>query len=69
VTSRVVTLVGFGLLAAAAVVLEVAARRSGRLCTWREAVAALLRHRMARLLVLAGWLWLGWHLFVRAEHG
>jgi hypothetical protein len=25
----------------------------------------VMRRRSARLAVLAGWLWLGWHLFAR----
>jgi hypothetical protein len=69
VTSRVVTLAGFGLLATVAVVLEVWARRSRHLCTFGEALTALLQNRAARLFLLAGWLWLGWHLFVRVEPG
>jgi hypothetical protein len=37
---------------------------------WLAGGAALARCRgwSARWLVLAGWLWLGWHLFVRASH-
>ncbi|MGH2395065.1 MAG: DUF6186 family protein [Candidatus Limnocylindria bacterium] len=27
----------------------------------------MLRHRPARILMLAGWLWLGWHIFVRVD--
>jgi uncharacterized protein DUF6186 len=36
---------------------------------WLVCAAALARsgRRSARLLFLAGWLWLGWHLFVRAS--
>lgn len=68
-TWRAVTLAGFGILAAVAVVLEVWARRSRRLCTFSQALTALLRIRAARLFLLAGWLWLGWHLFVRVEPG
>ena len=64
--TRVVTLVGFAVLAAAAVVLELVARRSPRLCTLGDALGAVLRHLPLRLLLLAGWLWLGWHTFVRA---
>jgi hypothetical protein len=37
---------------------------------WLAASAALARCRgwSARWLLLAGWLWLGWHLFARASH-
>jgi hypothetical protein len=64
--SRTVTLAGFAVLALVAVGLEVAARR-GRGATFAAAVGRLVRRRPVRLLVLAGWLWLGWHLFVRVD--
>ena len=66
-TSRAVTLVGYGILALAAVCVEVSARGSGRVGTFGQAVAALCRRLPLRLLLLAGWLWLGWHLFVRVD--
>jgi NaMN:DMB phosphoribosyltransferase len=68
-TGRAVTLAGFAVLAAIAVGLEAAARRSARLCTFGQAFGWLLRHSALRLLVLAAWLWFGWHLFVRVDHG
>jgi len=67
--TRLVTLVGFALIAACALGLEVAARRSGRLATFGDALSAALRRWPVRLLLQAGWLWLGWHLFVRVEWG
>jgi hypothetical protein len=66
-TSRVITLAGFAVITASALALEVAARRSSRLCTLAEALAVVLRHRPMRILLLGAWLWLGWHLFVRVE--
>ncbi|HEX2179856.1 MAG TPA: DUF6186 family protein [Actinomycetota bacterium] len=55
------------LLAAAAV--ELAARSKGRWPTLGQAVAAVNRFRTGRALLLAAWLWAGWHLFVRASWG
>ena len=66
-TSRAVTLAGYALIATAAVGLEVIARRSGRLATFADALTTALRHWPCRILLLAGWLWLGWHVFVRAH--
>ena len=66
-TSRGITLVGFAVLAAAVLALEVLARRSSRFCTLGEALTVALRHRLVRILLQGGWLWLGWHLFVRVE--
>lgn len=66
-TSRVVTLAGFGVLAAAAVVLEVWALRSGRVCRLVDALRAARGNRAASILLLVGWLWLGWHIFVRVD--
>lgn len=65
--SRAVTLIGYAVLLAAAVGLELAARRWRRSATFAEALTAVLARRSSRLLVLAGWLWLGWHLFVRVD--
>lgn len=28
-------------------------------------VAALLRHPVLRLVVVVGWMWIGWHFFAR----
>lgn len=65
--SRTLTLAGWAALVVAAAVLEVAARRAGRGATAAAVVRAVTRHRAGRLLLQAGWLWLGWHLFVRAH--
>lgn len=65
-TSRVI-LAGYAVLAAVAVGLEVWARRSNRICTFGSALAAVLRYRSVRFLVLTAWLWLGWHIFVRVD--
>ena len=63
---KLVLLTGFALLAVALAGLEVGAR-TGRLeaASSAELLDALARRRASRLAVLSGWLWLGWHLFVR----
>ena len=66
-TWRSVTLTGYVLIAAVAAGMELVARRSGRPCLPGDALDAVLRHRPLRVLVQAGWLWLGWHLFVRVD--
>ena len=64
--SRSVTLLGYALLVASAGGLELAARRRGS-ATFGDALTIILRSRAARLVLLAAWLWLGWHLFVRVD--
>jgi hypothetical protein len=60
---------GYLAILVAAVGVEVAARVTGRWPTLGEAVAAVSRFRAGRALLLAAWLWAGWHLFVRANWG
>ena len=67
--SRTATLVGYGLVVAAAVVCQLVALVSGRIPTLGQAVSVLARRRAGRWLLLAGWLWTGWHLFVRSHAG
>jgi hypothetical protein len=64
--SRSVTLVGYVALVVSAGGLEVAARRRGS-ATFADALTTPLRSRAARVVLLASWLWLGWHLFVRVD--
>jgi hypothetical protein len=64
--SRSVTLLGYAVLLLSAGGLEVAARRRGS-ATFSDALAVVLRSRAARVALLAAWLWLGWHLFVRVD--
>jgi hypothetical protein len=64
--NRAVTLVGYAVLLVMALGLELVARARGR-ATFGDVVALALRRRPVRLLILAAWLWLGWHLFVRVD--
>jgi hypothetical protein len=64
--TKVLLLSGFGLLATAAIGLEALARRgTSSLPTLADVAGTTLRRPAARVAVLAGWLWLGWHLFAR----
>ena len=64
--TRVITIVGFCTVLAALVVLEIVARRPGsRVPTLGEWLGYLMRQKTGRVLLLAGWLWLGWHYFSR----
>jgi hypothetical protein len=60
---------GFLAILAAGLAVELAARSTGRWATLGRAVAAVNRSRSGRALLLAAWLWAGWHLFVRASWG
>jgi Family of unknown function (DUF6186) len=64
--TRLVTLLGYAVIAAGAVGLELAARRRGGV-TFSDALTTALGRWPVRLVLLAGWLWLGWHVFVRVD--
>lgn len=65
--TRTATLLGYAVVAASAVLLEVVARRSGRLATFPAALSLALRRWPFRVAAQVAWLWLGWHLFVRVD--
>lgn len=64
--SRSVILLGYVLLVVAAAAVEVAARRRGS-GTLGDTLTVTLRWRPTRFVLLAAWLWLGWHLFARVD--
>jgi Family of unknown function (DUF6186) len=64
--TRTLTLLGYVVVAAAAVALQVAARR-GVCASFGESLSAAARRWPVRLLLVAAWLWLGWHVFVRVD--
>jgi hypothetical protein len=65
-SDRAITVIGFIAIIAALVVLEILARRKiGRIPTISEWLGFVMRRPVGRALVLAGWLWLGWHYFAR----
>lgn len=61
------TVVGYAVLLFAALALEIVARRWGRTATFAEALIVALDRRPLRVLLQVGWLWIGWHLFVRVD--
>ncbi|MEO7837215.1 MAG: DUF6186 family protein [Acidimicrobiales bacterium] len=65
--TRLVTLLGYAIIAACALGLEVGARRLGRFATFGNALSVAVRRWPFRVVLQASWLWLGWHLFVRVE--
>lgn len=71
--SRAVTLAGYAALASALLLHQRAAwrtrkeNRADRPLTFGELVVTLTRRGIVRWALLAGWLWLGWHLFARVS--
>jgi hypothetical protein len=64
--TRVITIVVFAALILALFVLEFLARRKGsRIPTLGQWLGYVMRSKAGRLLILLGWLWLGWHYFSR----
>ena len=65
-TDRALVLLGFAALALAAVLAELTARRHPqRFTTLGETLDLLRRSRMARVLTVLVWAWLGWHFLAR----
>jgi hypothetical protein len=64
VTARDITFAVYGAIALALVVVEATSVRRSSL-TLGQLTSHLMRRRVVRILVLLGWAWLGWHLFVR----
>ena len=67
--SRAVTLVGYCVIAAATVSCQVASLLSPRIPSIGQMASLIASRRPGRWLLLAGWLWIGWHLFVRSHAG
>ncbi len=64
--TRVITITGFAALILALFVLEFLSRRKdSRIPTLGEWLGYVMRPKTGRLLILLGWLWLGWHYFSR----
>ena len=65
-TSRELTLAVWSLIGLAVVVCAgISAARPASLPTPLTAFDALVASVAGRVLVLVGWMWLGWHLFAR----
>ena len=71
--NRTVTLTGFVVLAVAMALRDLAAKRARnqhrvpRPLSFVELVIAAARQSRVRWPLLVGWLWLGWHVFARAN--
>ena len=61
--TRLVTLTGYGVIVAVAVGRDLGPAAAD--ATLGDALAVVLRPWPARVIVVAAWLWLGWHLFAR----
>ena len=62
---RTLTFAGYAVIAGAGLAYELAGRLRRCTPTLTEAMLTLTARPVPRMLVLVGWLWLGWHLFVR----
>jgi hypothetical protein len=65
--TREVTLVGYAVLAAALGCCQLLGLLTRRVPTLGQVVAVVTGHRWGRWVLLAAWLWLGWHVFVRSH--
>ena len=66
--SRTVTLWGYAVLAVTAVAYQAAGLILRRTVTFGQALRRLNRVPAARLILVAGWVWFGWHTFVRGTY-
>ena len=66
--SRTVTLWGYAVLAIAALAYQPAGLLRRQTVTLGQAVRRLKTIPGARPLLLASWLWLGWHTFIRGTY-
>jgi hypothetical protein len=65
-TSRTVGIVGYLVLAAAALAIATLSHHRGaRVMTATDGLSLLMRSAAGRVTVLLAWLWTGWHFFVR----
>jgi Family of unknown function (DUF6186) len=67
--SRTATLWGYAVLIVAAAGFQARGLLLHRTATFGQALRTLTRLPAARPFVLAAWLWLGWHTFVRGSFG
>ena len=63
--SRAATLWGYAFLTVAVVAYQLAGVVLGRTATVGQALRRVTRVPAGRVVLLAGWLWAGWHTFVR----
>jgi len=63
--NRAVTLWGYAVLAVAGIAYQVVGVVLGRTATLGQTLSRVTKLRAGRWLLLATWLWAGWHTFVR----
>ena len=66
-TSSTLTYLGYGVVLASVMAWALVTARHEGWMTLPDAIAAMTQRRAVRILVVAGWVWLGWHLFVRGN--
>ena len=66
-TTRIVTLAGFALIAIAGVWFSLISARRSDLMTLPQLLSRVTDSRAVRLLSVLVWAWLGWHLFARGS--
>jgi hypothetical protein len=67
--TRSTTILGYVVLAIAAMAYQLAGLLFDRTATLGQAVKTLKSFPAARPLLFLGWLWLGWHTFIRGTPG
>jgi hypothetical protein len=67
VTSRAATFVVWGALALLLVATQAVAVMTRRIPTIADLIKAMTRRPVVRVVLLAVWLWVGWHFFVRSS--
>jgi hypothetical protein len=65
--SRSVTVAGYVVLILAVVGYQLLGLVHRRMATLGQTLRALKTSPVGRLVLAAGWMWIGWHLFVRAS--
>lgn len=65
--SRSLTQAGYVVLLGAMVIYQLLSVIHRRSATLGQTFRKLKRSAAGRLVLAAGWLWMGWHLFVRAS--
>jgi len=66
-STRLATLTGFTLLAAAVAAWSVVTTRRPSLETLPTLLSRITSSRLVRLVLVIAWAWLGWHLFARGS--
>ena len=66
-TSRTATFVVWGALAVLLIATQVVAVTTRRIPTLADLIKAMTRRPVVRVVLLAVWLWAGWHFFVRSS--